>query len=153
MRKILYKKATSKNILELRSLAHQSEAYWGYSNQFMSVFDETFNITEEFIRSNPVYVLWDGNKVVAFWGLRTDNIWELEYFYVKESELGKGYGKILWNHMIKWCEEHDIHKIHFVTSHQAIGFYNKMGATLDSMAQSVIDKRDIPHFIYEIVSI
>ena len=77
-------------------------------------------------------------------------MWKLEYFYVSERDLGKGYGKQMWNHMTNWCKEHKIQKIHFVTSDQAIGFYEKMGAIQDGMSQSTIDDRDIPHFICEL---
>ena len=134
----------------LRLLAHKSEAHWGYDEKFMAEFDRSFNVTEEFILSNPTFVLREDASPVAFWGLRPDfDTWELEYFYVSSEALGKGYGKHMWEHLTKWCREHEIKRIHFVTSHQAIGFYEKMGATLSGTSKSMIDGREIPYFTYE----
>lgn len=144
-----FQQATPNDTAHLRSLAHQSEAHWGYGEAFMDTFDRTFNITEQFIRENPVYVSWDHENAIAFWGLKRDGGgWELEYFYISEQCLGKGYGKQMWNHLTDWCRRRSIPEFYFVTSPQAIGFYEKMGAKQDGMWRSSIDGRPIPHFIY-----
>ena len=146
---IKFVQAIPEDVENLRSLAHESEAHWGYDKKFMDVFDRIINITEEFILNNPVYVIRENLNPVAFWGLRRDfEMWELEYFYVSERDLGKGFGKQMWDHMTNWCKEHKIKRIHFVTSYQAVGFYEKMGAIQDGNSQSMIDGRSIPHFIY-----
>ena len=149
MKKIV--KAIPEDVNYLRSLAHKSEAYWGYDKKFMDVFDNKFNITTKFILNNPVYVIWENLIPVAFWGLRRDvEMWELEYFYVSQQNLRKGYGKQMWHHMTNWCKEREITKLHFVTSYQAVGFYEKMGAIQDGTSKSMIDGRTIPHFICEL---
>ena len=148
---IKFVRATPEDVECLRALAHKSESHWGYDKNFMDIFDNKFNITREFVLTNPVYVLLENLIPVAFWGLRYDSeMWELEYFYVSEQDLGKGYGRQMWNHMTNWCKEQKIGKIHFVTGYQAIGFYKKMGAIQDGVSKSTIDERDIPHFIYEL---
>lgn len=144
-------KAIPEDVQHLRSLAHKSEFHWGYDKKFMDVFDSKFNITEKFILNNPVYVIRKNEISIAFWGLRCDfETWELEYFYVPRRYLEKGYGKQMWYHMTNWCKEHKIRAIYFVTGHQVVGFYEKMGAVQDGVSQSMIDGRPIPHFIYEI---
>ena len=75
----------------------------------------------------------------------------MEYFYISEQHLGKGYGKQMWNHLTDWCRRRSIPEFHFVTSPQAIGFYEKMGAKLDGVSWSSIDGRPIPHFIYNVI--
>ena len=145
-------RAIPEDVEYLRSLAHKSEAHWGYDKRFMDTFDSQFNITPNFVLNNPVYIIWKDSIPIAFWGLRCDSeVWELEYFYVSEQNLGKGYGKQMWDHMINWCKEQEIREIHFVTSYQAIGFYKKMGAIQNRMSKSMIDGRSIPHFIYELL--
>lgn len=135
----------------LRSLARESEAHWGCDTVFLETFDRLFNITEDFITEQPVYVLWDGKAPAAFWGLKPDHDgWELEYFYVAERALGTGYGRRMWLHMTGWCRAHQIQQIHFVTSPQAIGFYEKMGAALSGTSRSVIDGRKIPRFVLDV---
>ena len=40
---------------------------------------------------------------------------DMEYFYVSEQDICKGFGKQMWDHMTNWCREQKIRKIHFVT--------------------------------------
>lgn len=144
-------KATVSDVLKLRILARDSEAHWGYNEEFMRIFDETYNITEDFIRNSPVYLLREDDSIVAFWGMVYEDYgWKLEYFYVSETSLMKGYGKIMWNHLVSWSREQNITEFEFVTSPQAIGFYEKMGAIHDCNVKSTIDGREIPHLRFYI---
>lgn len=144
---LTYHPATSADTPSLRRLARGSEAVWGYDEVFMERFYREFNITERFIEENPVYVACSGKELVAFWGMRQDGgKWELEYFYIEAGRLGCGYGRQMWGHLTGWCKDRGIGCFHFVTSPQAIGFYEKMGAVRDGERESVIDGRAIPHF-------
>ena len=140
-------KADSTYTKELRNMAHFSEAYWGYEQSFMDVFDKIFNITDDFIRNNTVYMGMDNNRIVCFWGaICKGNRCELEYFYVSTKEINKGLGKVMWENFISWCYLNKIKEISFVTSEEAIGFYKKMGAILVDKVASSIDHRLIPKF-------
>lgn len=135
----------------LRRLAYESESYWGYDDAFMKKFNQDFNVTSHFIRQNPVYIAVVDEKIAAFFGLKQNaDDWELEYFYIAADYMRKGYGKRMWSYLTAWCRSHDITSFHFVTSPQATGFYEKMGAVQDRVAVSVIDGRPIPHFIYSV---
>lgn len=147
----MFVKASQADVDSLRILASRSEAHWGYDKGFMHIFDCKFNITREFICENPVYILREQGIPVAFYGLKpTDEGWELEYFYVADHALGEGYGRSMWRHMTEWCQAHQVGKIQFVTSPQAAGFYEKMGAVGNGMVSSGIDGRPIPSFTYKI---
>ena len=144
-----FMKAQVSDVVKLRILARNSEAHWGYNEEFMRIFDETYNITEDFILNSPVYLRWEEDYIAAFWGMVYEDCgWELEYFYVSETSLMKGYGKTMWNHLVSWSREQNITEFEFVTSPQAIGFYEKMGAIHDCNVKSSIDGREIPHFRY-----
>ncbi|MCI8866253.1 MAG: GNAT family N-acetyltransferase [Lachnospiraceae bacterium] len=149
--KATFLQATQQEEDFLRRLAYGSEASWGYDKKFMDKFDQEFNIDAAFIKKNPVYMAVSHKKIIAFWGLKQEGeCWVLEYFYIDAGYMGKGYGKRMWSHLIEWCRGHGIPGIHFVTSPQAAGFYEKMGAIQDKEAVSVIDGRAIPHFLYSI---
>ena len=140
-------RALPADVARLRGLSRESEAHWGYDRAFLEQFDRAFNITEAFIRENPVYAAWDGARPMGFWGLKEGGGgWELEYFYIAKPLLSRGYGAQLWGNMAAWCKTHGIADIHFVTSPQAVGFYEKMGAVQDGISGSAIDGRPIPHF-------
>lgn len=150
-KQLCFRKAAQEDVEVLRRLAYQSEAHWGYHESFMERFHQEFNITKAFLTEHPVFVGETEAEIVAFWGMvQNQEGCELEYFYVASSCLGEGYGKVMWQHMTDWCRNRHIPSIHFVTSPQAVGFYEKMGAVQDRMAESVIDGRMIPHFQFEI---
>ena len=146
-----FARAEPEDTKALRRLARASEAHWGYDEAFMENFDAGFNVTEDFIRCNPVYAAGDRGCPAAFWGIRQDrDAWELEYFYVAEERLGRGLGKQMWEHMIGWCGKQGIGRIQFVTSPQAVGFYRKMGAVQDGETRSPVDGRPVPRFVYDV---
>lgn len=62
--------ASPADVPYLRSLAHDSEAHWGYSPEFMDKFDQDFNITASFLEENPVFAAYFGQTLAAFWGMR-----------------------------------------------------------------------------------
>ena len=140
-------RAEEKQTRPLRALARASEAHWGFSEEFLREFDRTFNITEDFIRANPTYAAWEGETPLAFWAMRREDGWELEFFYIAEQAIGTGLGRKMWSHLTDWCRRQGIETFHFVTSPQAVGFYEKMGAVQDRMTVSSIDGRPIPHFV------
>lgn len=142
----------------LRKLAFSSEQFWGYDEKFMETFHKVFNITSDFIINHPVYVGYstkssrsDFTEPVCFWGVIPDkNSAELEYFYTQISSLKKGCGRLMWKHMTDWCRGHHIHTLTMVTSPQAVGFYEKMGASLSGTRKSSVDGRDIPFLTFRL---
>lgn len=131
---------------QLRRLAYESEAYWGYDAAFMEAFEKQYNITEDFVMTNPAYAAADSQGLLGFWGLaQRDSKWCLEYFYVNANRIKTGLGKSLWNHLTGWCKENQIGELEFVTSPQAVGFYEKMGAVAVGEKKSPIDGRPIPN--------
>lgn len=133
----------------LRRLAYESEAHWGYDNRFMETFDRRFNITEKFVCENPVYAASDSRGLLGFWGLsKREKQWELEYFYIDSRWLNTGLGRLMWEHLIRWCRENHVASLELVTSPQAAGFYQKMGARMEGEKPSVIDGRPVPFLTY-----
>ena len=49
-------KAELVHLNDLREIAYHSERYWGFSDEFMEIFEKKFNITERFLEKNPVYI-------------------------------------------------------------------------------------------------
>ncbi|HPZ12417.1 MAG TPA: GNAT family N-acetyltransferase [Bacillota bacterium] len=137
----------------LSELAFQSEAVWGFDERYMASFRSRYRVTEEFIGSNPTYVLDDGESIAGFYSLAVKGrTASLEYFYIKPGSMGRGYGRRLWNHMIKLCREMGLEKVELVTSPEAAGFYIKMGARSAGRVESKVKKgRMVPKLIYDII--
>lgn len=146
----MFRTAGIGDVAQLRRLAHESEKHWGFDDAFMEKYDRDFNITADFVREHSVRMLVDG-ALMAFWGMRhSDSAWELEYFYVSEQMIGKGYGRILWRDLIGWCAANGVASFGFVTSWQAVPFYEKMGAYIAGECRSSIDERSIPRLKFEL---
>jgi GNAT superfamily N-acetyltransferase len=144
------RKAEASEAETLTAIAVASEAYWGYDADFIDRFKTLYKVTEEFIKTNPVYVMVEGENIVGFYGIVTDSREaSLEYLYIEPGNIGKGYGKALWKHAVYICENLGIKELNMVTSPQAKEFYIKMGAVYTGETDSIVVKgRKIPKLVY-----
>ncbi len=136
----------------LTNLAAESEAYWEYDEEFMEIYKIIYNVTPEIISENLSYVLEEEGEIIGFYVvIQEAYLGEVEYFYIKPRYMGKGYGRIMWEHMIDLCESFGILEIELVTSPQAKEFYIKMGAVVASEVLSQINSRKIPRLRCQIL--
>lgn len=133
--------ASPKDANLLASLEIKSESYWGYSSDFMDRFKEIYLITEEFILNNPTYILKNGEIIIGFYGilLNHDEV-SLEYLFIEPTYIGKGYGKMLWDHALEEFKKLGIREFTIITSPDAREFYLRLGATVYSQVDSLISK-------------
>lgn len=139
----------------LTQLAFDSEKYWGYDAKYMDKFKDEYCISEKYINQNHVFILEDDSRIVGFFALaQSESEWELEFFYVTAKRIRTGYGQMLWKELIRFCREQDIREFHLVTSPQAIGFYEKMGAEVTGETASLLNpKRIIPVLHYKVAAL
>jgi N-acetylglutamate synthase-like GNAT family acetyltransferase len=146
------RRAETKECETLSEIAARSEAYWGYDQSFMDTFRVLYSVTEKFISENPVFVVEEDGRIVGFYGL-SGSVGEtsLEYLYVDPQYIGKGYGKVLWRHMVDNCRALGVKEVTLVTSPQAKEFYIKMGAVETGEVESLVMKgRRIPRLVYSL---
>ncbi len=148
---LTFDRANKYDAATLTQLAIRSEATWGFDETFMEIFDRQYSVSDLFIENNLVYKMMDGECIVGFWGIiKEDFISELEYFYIEASNIGKGYGKQMWQFMCEICKRENIGTIQFVTSPEAVPFYKRCGAVqVDTVESLVIPGRMIPKFVYQ----
>jgi GNAT superfamily N-acetyltransferase len=142
--------AVAENAELLSELAYESEAYWGNGGEYMEQFSLFYNVSAEFIKKNPVYILEEDHCPVGFCGLlQTEKGWELEFFYIGVQFIGKGYGRKLWESLLGECAKLGVKSFELVTSPEAEPFYEKMGAETICHVESLINKdRIIPRLKY-----
>lgn len=136
----------------LTDIAFRSEAYWGYDSDYMDKFKSVYSVNKEFITSNPTAVIEEDGNIVGFYGLINESKGvSLEYFFIEPWYIGKGYGRLLWSHLISTCRNLGIKEFNIITSPQAKEFYVKMGAIPCGEIESLLRKgRIIPRLIYSI---
>jgi GNAT superfamily N-acetyltransferase len=148
---INYRRARATECTLLSQLAYDSEAYWKYSEEFLDIFKKEYAVTEKYINENIVLIAENRTGIIGYYSLiRHKNAAELEYFYISTQYIGKGFGRKLWNHLISQCRKEGITEFDFVTSPQAVKFYEKMGAVQVGETRSLVDGRPIPKLLYMI---
>lgn len=132
--------------------AARSEAHWGYDADFMTSFREQYRITEEFIARNTVFVAEAEGRLLGFYALvPEEGGLALEYMYLDPASLGQGLGRILWDHMTRFCRDHRIPEIHLICGPQPKAFYLRMGAVEAGEADSlVVPGRKVSRLVYRI---
>lgn len=149
---ISIRNAKAEEYAVLSDIAFKSEAYWGYDSDYMNKFKSIYNVSEEFINNNPTVIIEEDDNIVGFYGIvNEESETTLEYFFIEPKYIGKGYGKLLWNYLVKDCKNRRIKEFSIVTSLQAKDFYVKMGAIPCGEVESLLKKgRIIPQLIYRI---
>lgn len=144
----MFFKADIKDIKSLNHLMMESEGYWGFDDDYLKAFKESYHLTADFIKKHLCYYLVEDNIIQGFYGVNL-NAHELEYLYVMPSRIGTGMGQRLWQHMLSECSRYKINEITFVTSPEAKGFYEKQGAYVIAWIESKVKPgRVIPKLKY-----
>ena len=135
----------------LTNIPINSEAYWGYDEDYMESFKDTYRVSENYISNYPTFLMEDDKEVVGFYGiLMNEGETELEYFFIDPRYIRKGYGKLLWQHVIETARSLNIKAFEIITSPEAIGFYTKLGALKIGEVESLVKVgRKIPRLIYK----
>ncbi|MCB2312925.1 GNAT family N-acetyltransferase [Clostridium tagluense] len=72
----------------------------------MEEFKSVYKVTEEFINNNSTFVIEKDESIIGFYGVLVENNeTSLEYLFIEPEYINKGYGKLLWNHMVENCDK------------------------------------------------
>ncbi|MEY9972139.1 N-acetylglutamate synthase-like GNAT family acetyltransferase [Lysinibacillus sp. RC46] len=128
----------------LSNLAYKSKAYWGYTEDFLQQCKDDLTVTKEYIEKNPVYVMESDNKIVAFYSF-TINELKLDALFIDPDYIGKGLGRMIWDHLLNKAKELGISEFTLDSEPNAEGFYLKMGAkNIGSTPSTVFPDRQLP---------
>ena len=123
------KKADEIELDEINLLIVESEIVITNGAVNLDAFIEKYTIDKSCLLTNLSYVLYENDRMIGFFMLIGKGYeYELEYFYIEHSRLGKGLGKILWNYLNDICIENNIPNVSIVCGKYVTGFYLKMGA-------------------------
>jgi GNAT superfamily N-acetyltransferase len=145
---IVFIESSVDDIDELNNIAFLSESHWGHDKNMMAVFKEEYRLTQEYLKNNKVFNMMLGGNIIGFYAFNmTQEIPELEYFYLKPEYIGMGYGRKLWDEAIEFCKNNKIKTFVFVAGSEVKKYYLKMGAEVIKTLPSRLDaKRKIYKF-------
>lgn len=149
---IVFIESSVDDIDELNNIAFLSESYWGHNKNMMDIFKKEYRLTRKYLKNNEVFNMVLDESIIGFYAFNmTQEIPELEYFYLKPEYIGKGYGRKLWNEAIEFCKNNKIKTFVFVAGTEVKNYYLKMGAEVIKTLPSKLDaKRKIYAFKMEI---
>lgn len=113
----------------LRRLQERSSTHWGYPPGYFDWAGEARAIPRAYVRDNPVYVLTRDGGTLGFYSFtEEDGDLLLDKLFVDATEIGKGYGKLLWQHAIRTARELGRARFVIASDPNAAPFYAAMGA-------------------------
>jgi GNAT superfamily N-acetyltransferase len=148
------RRAHSAEANTLNDIFYQSKAYWGYDETFMEWVRKTYCITAERITNSHVYVLeTTSGQIVGYYDLLvTDHNLHLEDLFILPEVIGKGCGRLLFEHAVALARELGYAEFTLESDPNAESFYLKMGAQRVGLLESTIPGRFLPQMVYRLSS-
>lgn len=125
---VLIQRAQRGDASSLSGIAFSAKAYWGYPDKWMEKWRSIFEFSPDYIENNESWMALVDEKIVAFYTLENrGNIGWLENLWVSPDVIGKGLGKLLFDHAFSRARELDFQFLQLKADPNAEGFYVKMG--------------------------
>jgi GNAT superfamily N-acetyltransferase len=138
----------------LTELALRSKGHRGYDAEFLRDCRDDLTVTPELISTSPVFVLEDEGRLAGFYSLSGEGLEvELLHLFVEPWAVGRGYGKLLFQHALGTARASDFERLVIGSDPFALGFYEAMGARrIGDVASSVRPGRMLPLLHYPLLS-
>lgn len=121
--------ATPEEAPLLSQLALRSKGHWGYEPDFLDTCRAQLTLSAEYISTCPVFVCEKHDQIICFYGLGGQgHEAELLFLFVEPAAIGRGYGKLLWQHAVCTAEQLGFGQIIIESDPLAEAFYRAMGA-------------------------
>lgn len=134
------RKALDEEAEILSNVAIKSKAYWDYNEEFIDGCMEDLTISVEYIQKNYVYIFEDDDGIIGFFAFERSEQDRLDFLYILPKFIGKGFGKVMWENIIREAKELGIKTFTIDSDPHAKGYYEKMGATQIGETPSTVYK-------------
>jgi len=140
----------------LTRISFESKGFWAYPKEYFDVWKPELTITSDYIEKNDVLVFESEGAIVGYYsivelendieasGIKIDKGYWLEHMFIAPKYIGRGIGKIMFEHLRKRCEIKGIRQLGILSDPNARGFYEKMGCTYQRELPSTISGRTTP---------
>ena len=120
----------------------------------MKIWRTDLEISEEYILNNKVVKVYCGDGFIGFFSTITSvgRIAEIDHLWLLPDQLRKGYGKVIFSHIIASLKLSGRRIVRLIAEPNALGFYKKMNGKVVGQFQGKIPGRvlDIFEFRTEI---
>ena len=141
----IIRKANPGDIDEINRVILAAKRHWGYSEEWMDLFQSDLLKDADFLTENILNVLESDGRIVGLYSLsRDDTDLEIEDMWVLPDCMNQGHGRALWDHLLLTAYTMDGKTIRILSDPNAEGFYLRMGAVRTGQTESVIPGRFLP---------
>ncbi|HCQ13397.1 GNAT family N-acetyltransferase [Flavobacterium sp.] len=140
-------KANSDDHEILTEITKKSKAFWGYSEEQMTQWNDALTITKDYIQTNFAYKLIQENQVIGYYSYFNSEaaIIKLDNLFILPEYIGKGFGNQLMQDFLNRIKENcDIKKIVLDADPNAEKFYQKFGFKTIGQLETSIKNRFLP---------
>lgn len=115
---------------ELEELQYRSASHWNYPDGYFDWAGDAREITESYVRDNPVFVLIDNNgRKLGFYSFTEDDDGLLlDKMFLDVDQIGRGLGRVLWRHAVHTANHLGVSEFIIGADPNAAPFYEAMGA-------------------------
>ena len=114
----------------LREIAIDAKAHWGYDRGLVEDWATRGDFEPESLRARLVYVAEAGGEAIGWAALiPRDEVGWLEDLWVEPSWIGRGVGRLLFEHVAEQARELGARRLEWEAEPNATGFYERMGGT------------------------
>jgi GNAT superfamily N-acetyltransferase len=131
----------------LSEIAWAAKASWGYPPTWLERWRDQLTITPEFVRANETFAVCLSRQLVGFHALlRTADTMRLEHLWVLPSQMGRGWGRALFQHAAARAIALGVHSLTIEADPNAEPFYLHLGAVRTGVIASEIEgkRRELP---------
>ena len=113
----------------LTQIAKSAKRHWGYPEAWIQQWHAALTITPAAIAAQPTYHVREDGAIAGFYLLRLEgNAAHLDHLWIAPPAMGKGSGRLLYEHSEQVARESSARRIVIVADPNAEGFYRRMGA-------------------------
>lgn len=124
----------------LTQITIAAKRYWNYPEHWIQAWLPVLTISPEYISRNETWLATLSDAPVAYYSLKQeDNELWLDNLWVLPDHMGKGIGKILFNHALERSRERGASTLNIEADPNAEAFYAHMGARRIGEHHSEID--------------
>lgn len=119
----------------LSAVAMRAKAHWGYSSAALESWRNELTLSEQDVRSRPVFVArTSGGAIAGFYSLRaSEGSWELDHLWVVPEQMRKGIGRALLTHALETAARAGATEVTVDADPNAERFYIECGAVRRGM--------------------
>jgi len=128
-----------------------SKKTWGYPEEWLELWNDELKILPQTIRSRHFWVGRNEREIVFFYSVRhmAGSKYELEDCWVAPPYIGKGFGRMLFEHLKETLRDLGCSQLLICSDPNAEGFYRRMGAIRAGEQLSKMAGRGLPLLEYD----